>query len=45
MREIAELLDLSSEMMARKLKYQCTKKLAALIHQHPEIAAILKQGL
>ncbi len=45
MREIAELLKLSSEMMARKLKYQCTKKLAQMIHEHPEIERILKQSL
>lgn len=45
MREIADTLELSSEMMARKLKYQCTKKLAQLIHEHPEIERILKQSL
>lgn len=45
MQEIAELLQLSSEMMARKLKYQCTKKLAQLIHEHPEIERILKQNV
>ncbi len=45
MREIAELLELSSEMMARKLKYQCTRKLAQLIHDHPEIERILKLSL
>lgn len=45
MQEIAEVLQLSSEMMARKLKYQCTKKLAQLIHEHPEIERILKQSL
>lgn len=45
MQEIADHLDLSSEMMARKLKYQCTKKLAALIHQHPEIERILKDSI
>jgi RNA polymerase sigma factor (sigma-70 family) len=43
--EIADQLSLSSEMMARKLKYQCTKKLSALIHAEPEVARILKQKL
>ncbi|MCF8237606.1 MAG: sigma-70 family RNA polymerase sigma factor [Saprospiraceae bacterium] len=45
MQDISEMLDLSSEMMARKLKYQCTKKLAKLIQEHPEIERILKQSL
>lgn len=45
MLEIADQLSLSSEMMARKLKYQCTKKLSVLIHAQPEVVRILKQKL
>lgn len=42
MNEIADQMDLSSEGMARKTKYQCFKKLKEMIRNHPELENLLK---
>ena len=43
MKEIAEMLDIKSEGMARKTKHQCYHKLLKLIEENPELRKNLKK--
>jgi RNA polymerase sigma factor (sigma-70 family) len=43
MKEIAEILDIKSEGMARKTKHQCYQKLLKLIEENPELRKNLKK--
>lgn len=44
MREIAEILEIKSEGMARKTKHQCYQKLLKLIEENPELRNKLKKN-
>lgn len=42
MKEIAELMDYKSDMMAKKKKYKCFKELLDYLEEHPEIKNVLR---